>query len=139
MTETWPVEDLPDRDNLYLRVHRRWFGTDDALDLGCFRNQPDERTGGMSTDWSRYATPEQTRTRARSPIDNAVVALTVGDVRTIPGQRVEHSPTIDNRAHTDVWGAKSHDPEVRRRYSRIARMVLSLPSPADGWRSSGVG
>jgi hypothetical protein len=64
---------------------------------------------------------------------NAVVALNVGRVRTIPEQRVIHSPVQfdpelpDNRAHTDVAGPKESDPEVRRLFVRIATLVLALP------------
>ena len=83
----------------------------------------------MSTDRSKYATPEQTQQRARSPADNAVIEFGVGAVRAIPSQRVGHSPTVDNRAHADVSGPKRTDPEVRRRFSRIYRLVIMLPSP----------
>jgi hypothetical protein len=123
MREAWTVEEIPDPDMLYMRVQRRWFGTDGELDLGCFRNQPDEQTGAMSTDWSKYSTAGETRQRTRSPRDNAVIELRAGDIRQIPNQRVEHSPTEDNRAHT---GPKRADPQVRRLYSRIYRMVLPL-------------
>lgn len=110
----WPIEEIPDTDDLYLRVHRRWFDQNGQLDAGCFRNHP-EQTGGMSTDWSKYATPDQTRRRElRSrPADNAVVALNVGEVRAIPEQAVAHAPIQgdpdipDNRAHAEVFGPKN--------------------------------
>lgn len=82
----------------------------------------------MSTDWSKYATTDQTQQRARSPADNAVIEFGVGAVRAIPHQRVGHNPTVDNRAHADVWGPKRFDPEVRRRFSRILRMAIPLPT-----------
>ena len=127
----WPVEEIPDEDQLYLRVHRRWLDTGD-LDPGCFQNHP-KTTGGMSTDWSRYATPEQTRARAlrSTPADNAVLALDVGKVRAIPSQVVQPAPIFgdpqlpDNRAHTEVFGPKNA--ETRIHYLRIYRMVLPLP------------
>jgi hypothetical protein len=89
----WPVEDIPDGDELYMRVHRRWFDDAGDLEAGCFQNHP-KQTGGMSTDWSRCATPDDTCNRAlrSGPTDNAVLALGVRDGRGIPGQTVVHSP-----------------------------------------------
>ena len=127
----WPIEEIPDGDALYMRVHRQWFRPDGSIINACFRNRPDD-SGGMSTDWARYSTPEETRQRARRPQDNAVVAMNVGQVRAIPGQTVQHSPIFghsdlpDNRAHTDVFGSKEQDPEVRLQFRRISTLVLRL-------------
>jgi hypothetical protein len=105
-----------------------------------FRNHADP-TGqrGMSTDWSRYATPEETRRRGRRhpPSANGVVSLRVGSVRAIPLQRVEHTPIFrdpedpdhpNNRSHCDVLGPKSKDEtgdrilstEIRNRFQSLA-------------------
>lgn len=101
---------------------------------GFFQNRPDELTGAMSTDWSRYATPEETRARARKPSLNAVGRLHVGAVRQIPMQAVVHSPirnhpTLpDNRAHADVTGPKmSVDLDIQDQYSQICEIVLPVP------------
>ncbi|HKG24248.1 MAG TPA: hypothetical protein VKB09_01305 [Thermomicrobiales bacterium] len=91
MSDRWPVEDIPDTDTLYMRVHRQWLRDGNVLP-GCFQNRPDEATGAMSTDWAKYATPNETRQRAKRPEMNAVIALNVGQVRAIPEQRVVHSP-----------------------------------------------
>jgi hypothetical protein len=132
MSDRWPVEAIPNADTLYVRVHRQWLRDGHVLP-GCFQNRPDEATGATSSDWAKYATPDETRQRARRPEMNAVVALNVGRVRTIPEQRVIHSPVQfdpelpDNRAHTDVAGPKESAPEVRRLFVRIATLVLALP------------
>ncbi len=91
----------------------------------------------MSTDWSRDATPAQTRNRAArsAPADNAILALAVGGVRAIPDQSVVHSaisgdPELpDNRAHCDVFGPKNM--ETRARYRLIYRLVIPLDVGAD--------
>ncbi len=116
----WPVETITDSDRLYMRVHRGWYKRDGTVGAGAFQ----DRDGGMSTDWAKYATPGETRSRHKSPLDNAIVAFIVGDVRVIPGQTVAHSPLPDNRAHTDVLGEK--DEEARVRLRRIATTVLPL-------------
>lgn len=126
---TLPSEEIPPSDTLYYRAHRTFYGKRwplNSIPPTCFMNRPKDDPGaGMSTDWSKYSSPEQSRERARAPEDNAIVALTVEDVRAVPGQRVMHTPQSDNRAHTDVFGDKS-DPEVQTRLSRIARLIIPL-------------
>jgi len=81
----------------------------------------------MSVDWAKYATPQETRGRARTKdTDNAVVQLLAGKVRSVAGQRVEHSPnpSQNNRAHADVIGEKTT--EVRTLLSRICVVVIPL-------------
>ncbi len=79
----------------------------------------------MSTDWSKYSSPEETLLRVthRPPEEFAVVSLPVGEVRIL-GQLVEHDPYPDNRAHTNVIGEK--DPEIRIKLSRLCRVVFAL-------------
>lgn len=132
---SWPVEAIPDTEALHMRVHRQWIKPDGTVRPTCFKNRPDDR-GGMSTDWERYSSPDETRQRARRPDDNAIIMLNTGQVRLIPGQRVSHSPiqddpnVPDNRAHTDVNGSKESDPETQLRFLAIATLVLPLGADA---------
>jgi hypothetical protein len=117
----WQAEFIPDGHDLFMRVHRQW--TKNGIPMpGAFQN----RDGGMSTDWSQYSTAEQTRSRGRTPADNGVVKISVGSVRGLPSQRVEHTPELNNRAHTDVFGEK--DEEVRLKFVRICSWVINPPS-----------
>ena len=76
----------------------------------------------------------RTRNRAlrSDPLDNAVIALSVGAVRAIPGQTVIHSPVQgvedipDNRAHAEVFGPKNA--ETRVSFLRSYQLVLMLES-----------
>jgi hypothetical protein len=115
----WPVETIPDIDNLYYRIHKMWI-VGSEITPGVFRNIG----RGMSADWDKYSTPEQSRQRAKMPNDNAVVELNVGDVRHIPDQNVEHTPSKKNRSHTDVTGEK--DEEVRIKFRRICSWAITL-------------
>lgn len=90
------------------------------------------RTGAMSTDWCKYSTPEETRSRARKPDRNQIGRLSVNAVRQILEQEVEHTPIqnhptlADNRAHTDVRGPKIEaDLDVQDQYSRICALYVS--------------
>ena len=122
----WPKEDIPGSDRLYMRVHRV-FEVDGELQPGVFRDHPPKgEDRAMSTDWSKYATPEETLRRAKVPSDNGVIGMVVGEVREIPGLKVEHSPLPENRSHTDIFGKK--DPEVRLRLLRICRWMIRVPA-----------
>ncbi len=57
ITHDWQSEDIPDTDFLYMRVHKNWFQPKQNI-TGLFKPHGD----GMSTDWSYYATPQETRT-----------------------------------------------------------------------------
>jgi hypothetical protein len=133
----WPAEEIPDADSLYMRVHRNdvVYG---ELKPGVFCNRPDPtrptRPPAMSTDWSRFATPDDTRNRAESsaPHDNGVISLNVGKVRGIYGQRVEHTPKVadptdpaskNNRALVDVFGPKSpKDAESQEERTKVQQV-----------------
>ncbi len=101
----WEIENIPNDNLLYYRVHHRDVDREGNLSPGAFR----ERDGGMSTDWNKYSTPEEAQQRARNPLDNGIVRFLVGDIRAIE-LMVKHDPLykpdqhIFNRAHTNVIG-----------------------------------
>jgi hypothetical protein len=110
-----------------MRVHQNGLKPRGELHAGVFRG----RKGGMSTDWSRYATPEETRQRATSPPEhNGVVGLPVGGVREIQGLRVVHDPKDDNQAHTEVRGGVARA-EVRLKLLRICEVLIAVPWPPE--------
>jgi hypothetical protein len=113
----WEVEEIPDRDILFMRIPRVYF-PDGILNTAAFHNIP-KRDGGMSMDWNKYSTPRDTRRRSQQkpPEDYAIVSLEVGAVRAIPDQTVVHEPLPTNRAHTEVFGEKH--PEARLQFGRL--------------------
>jgi len=107
-----------------MRTHRMHFRAGE-LGLGVFRPQG----RGMSVNWSKYASKEETRQQAKSPEDNAVISLPVGGIRGISGLTVEHTPETQNRAHSDVFGMpndREQLAETRVLLGRIAEVVLPL-------------
>jgi hypothetical protein len=120
----WTSEPIPDENYLWMRVHKSYLANGDIAP-GTFKNRPTPQDG-MSTDWEKYATPQDTRDRGRVSADNAVIRLLVGDIRKIPAQTVTHTPDAktQNRAHTDVFGEKT--PEVRIKLRRISEIVIPL-------------
>jgi hypothetical protein len=123
----WEAEEIPNEDFLFMRIHQNFVDEDGEPIPQAFRNQP-PKIGGMSTDWQKYSTASETRSRARQPAENIIIELLAGAVRQIPSQSVVHTPDVENnnRAHTDVFGEKK-PVEVRERFMQIYRRV-----PLDG-------
>lgn len=94
----FPIETIPDSDKVYYRVHKSYLPKGKLIP-GVFKEVVD----GMSTDWEKYSTAEQTQNRATKPMDNGVVSFITGDLRQKVDLTVTHSPT-QNRAHTLVCG-----------------------------------
>ncbi len=121
-------EDIPDVDLLYLRVPKAC-QEEGELAPAAFRDRepPKGAPGepGMSTHWSRYATPKSAHGRSRHPERTGVVRMIVGEVRAIPRLTVQHTPTADDRSHTDVFGPK--DTESRLRLTRCCEWVIPIP------------
>lgn len=93
---------------------------------GVFQNRPATSDGGMSCDWEKYSSPEQTKQRARTPEDNAVLRFGAGVVASLPNQRLEHDPLDDNRAHSQVFGEKTT--EIRLKLKRLCVWAIPLQS-----------
>lgn len=125
----WEIEEIPNADILYYRVHKNDWNPDGTPKEGAFRNSPNKQTSGMSTNWSKYSTAGQALEGTRKPKEEyGVVALNVAAVRAIPDQEIKHSPDRDsvNRSHTDVFGRK--DPETRLGY--MDAYAVAIPVPA---------
>ena len=131
MIGDWPIEDIPDADLLYMRVHRDNINIEEGRPCtGAFSNHGEGEEEGMSTDWSRYSTPHETSARIQTTKPGwmgGVIQMVVGDVRKIPLQTVQHAPLPDNRSHTNVKGPKDVQVEgtqVRYRFMRIWKWAI---------------
>jgi hypothetical protein len=129
----WPKEEIPDDATVFMRLHQTLF-RDGAIMPVAFK----DHGGGMSVDWSKYASPEETRARARQPAKNAVISMGVQAIRSIEGLLVEHEPVQENglddkggpippnRAHSEVFGEKTE--ERRLKLSRIHSWAIPFQS-----------
>jgi hypothetical protein len=95
----WQVEYVPADADVFMRAHRVFFRKR-VLQPGVFK----PHDGGMSVDWEKYSSPEDTRQRGKIPQDNAVICLPVAGIRDIRNLDVKHTPEPLNRAHSDVVG-----------------------------------
>jgi hypothetical protein len=82
----------------------------------------------MSVDWSEYATPKDTRARARKPTDNAILAMIAGRIRVEAGLAVNHTPVPENQSHSEITLPESDEDltEARIKLGRIASIAIPL-------------
>lgn len=139
----WREEQIPGEHLVYMRVHENDVDAERRPKEAAFRLRPNvgrpNLPPGMSTDWSKYATPTETRGRGGRPEQNGVVSLSVSEVRALQDQDVVHTPSWlqegvctsgDNRAHADVTGPKkpqdvpSSDHEARHRTQFVKTRYL---------------
>jgi hypothetical protein len=123
----FPVEEIPNEDWLYLRVFHAHV-EDGEPTAAAFRDHVSEgRRPGMSVNWNRYATAEETRSQgSQGPEKYGVVKMLAGEVRRIQGLSVEHDPEWpNNRAHSEVYGNK-RDQEVKVRLMRACYWVIRV-------------
>jgi hypothetical protein len=119
----WEIEDIPDQDLVYYRVHKIYL-SNGKPNLGAFR----EIGEAMSVDWCKYSTPAESVSRAKIPEDNGIVSFVVKDLRTMR-LLVEHSPSKNNRSHSDVKGIEKpiqNDPEIRFKLRKLAKWEVQI-------------
>lgn len=109
-----------------MRAHRAHFRNGE-LAPGVFKAQGD----GMSVDWDKYSTAEQTRLRAKKPDENAILSLPVISIRNIKPLRVEHEPDpqADNRAHAEVFDMPKAEQLTETRIKLLRIAVVAIPIP----------
>ena len=97
--DNYPKEPIPDASSLFYRIHKSFIVDGDIIP-GAFQSKVD----GMSTDWDKYSTAEQSLAFSKIPSDNGIVKFSVGLIRQQPSMDVEHDPLLHNRAHSLVHG-----------------------------------
>jgi hypothetical protein len=122
-SENWPIEFIPDVDIVFRRVHindlHNWRNLE-KIQPNIFRSDLD----GMSVNWNKYATAEQTQ--GNNPGKNGLIQFNVGEIRAVPEQlNVIHSPTFENRSHSSVIDiTPSNKAKTRKKLSLIASWAI---------------
>ncbi len=108
----FPIEDIPNEDLLYYRVHEVNIDFEETdprkkIKLVAFDPHPKGSTQ-MSTNWHKYSTPLDLQQLAKVPEKNGVVSFRVEQVRQVPYPlQVVHDPirndTFQNQAHALVF------------------------------------
>ena len=135
MDEKWQIESILDSDTLCFRIHKQNVFDNATLKNiirpRAFCNTP-ANGSNMSTDWAKYATPQQTldhvakqyktgKSEFKNKDDFGVVSFSVAKIKEIDNNhRILHDPiqnipeilgNPNNRAHAIVDGKISGDKE----------------------------
>ena len=119
----WDVEEIPDKDRLFYRIHKSFFRGGKLLP-GVFREIGD----GMSADWEKYATPTESVCRAKVPTDNGIASFEARDIRNM-NLEVIHKPSKKNRSHSIVKGKEKmikDDPEIRFKLLKLVKWKIEV-------------
>lgn len=126
----WEVEAILAPCSVRMRAHKGYF-RGGLLLPGVFQKKPPTALG-LSVDWSKYSSPAESISRARNPLENKIIQLSVECIRQIRAGtdylEVKHTPTEDfsNRAHADVLGlpdARLELTEIRVRLHEIHEVI----------------
>ena len=124
----YKVEEIPDEGTVYIRVHKNNIKKDGTAAPRAFHNTP-SGGAGLSSNWSKYSSPERCLQSASQPEDNyGVVELGVGNIRSNsvqPPQEVKHTPVPHNQSHSTIFGEKSE--RTRVELSRLISWVIMCP------------
>jgi hypothetical protein len=129
----FPIENILDDETLYYRIHQINIDSSELDERkrilpGAFDPQPKPHGTEMSVDWSKYATAENTKNRARKPEKNGVLSFNSTLVRAVPTPLdVKHQPT-HNQAHSVIFDVlpDSNDPEIRIKLRRICEWEIKI-------------
>jgi len=105
----WKREFIPDDDDLYRRIHPRDYNRKTGrISPGAFilRKRKGERA--LSTNWSKYTTPQKTSLDPNTGRRFYVGALCV-EVPRHQELEVIHTPTRKNRGHSSITGQRLID------------------------------
>lgn len=119
-------EPIPNDALLFHRVYVDLMKGMDAVPATAIRNTGSANPPGMSADWSKYSSAEDTRNRGGKPPEKyRVVSFIVGKVREIEYQSVDHTPEDSNRSHSTIYGPKDKkNPEIRVKFARMANIAI---------------
>ncbi len=134
----WEKEDIPNFDPLgndyllFRQIHKTFIKdrAPETISPSAFKDIKDK---GISTDWSKYSTPQETQQRPiRNPPEHyGVVSLKVREIREreeLSKLKIEHAPeqkTRDyrgNQAHTDIKGLLKYGYLIKETQILLSRL-----------------
>lgn len=132
----FPVEEIPDEDSLFYRIHKNDVQDGDVVP-GAFRERGEGDQKGMSTEWSHYSDPQTCLNRQPAGVEivnreatHGIVSFIVGAVRAIENLKVVHNPLPYNQAHAHILGIPLKKPlstKVRNKLFFIYQWEIKPP------------
>ena len=120
----WPVEEIPDNDILFYRVHRIYIRAE-KLKPKVFQERGTGDEKGMSTNWNLYSTAQDVQDQAKIPSDNGVIEFSVSALRNVD-LNVNHKPLDNNRSHTNVNGLPDDLDDLEIRNDLLDMFIWSI-------------
>jgi hypothetical protein len=121
------IERILDDDLLYHRVHEDFIDPErpDVVVPDAIKPEGD----GLSMDWAKKCTPEETRQRAktRSVSEYGVIGILASNIRSNTDLKIEYRPTPENPAHVLVnaaWQIENKSQESKRTRRKL-RTILA--------------
>lgn len=137
---THEIEEIPDVDSLFLRIHKCYIdnrNSDKKLKVtpAAFTPKPKE-TCGLSTNWSKYSSAELTqqevKNQKKDPFNYGVVSLVTSKIRAITPLTVNHAPSANNKAHSEINNVcnpnKKNDLKARLELRDIFKWEIEVES-----------
>jgi hypothetical protein len=132
----WAPEQIGDDESLFRRIPRVYFKSDGSISEKVFmrnagpRGTKKEPDPEISTDWARYSSPEESRSRAVRPSENGVGSISAGFPRHL-GLLVQHTPDHErrNRAHATIFNNRGLTSKQRCREltDELERSIIIWP------------
>jgi hypothetical protein len=120
----FPIEEIPNEDLLYYRIHEENIDKDvthpnQRIKPIAFDPHPKGSTQ-MSTNWDKYSTPLELQQLAKVPEKNGIVSFSVEKVRNTPNPlQVIHDPILiehfKNQAHALIFDLPPRKNDIRIR------------------------
>ncbi|SCX18957.1 hypothetical protein [Flavobacterium saliperosum] len=121
------VDNLPDEHHVYMRVHKQNIDFKATSPNRMIRPVAFDAKGegGLSVDWSKYSTPQQSLERAKVPESNGVISMPIKGIRANPlPLSVLHVPEETNYSHSEIFGIPPRKPSDMG--VRVKLMDLSI-------------
>ena len=111
------IEEIPDADKLFYRIHKTSLKPDGGIIPGAIKMIGEGKERGMSTNWSKYSDADTLKSIAKKPEDNGVISFVAGIVRSTKDAIVEHDPKMYNRSHSHILWSDVNETKVRLKLS----------------------
>lgn len=98
---------------------------DNSISPGAFCNPNRPPTDRMSVDWAAKSSPAETSQRWERWGSGRGVASLSYQTCNDNNQTVEFTPTMENKAHSDIVGEKKE--RVRKNLAKAAKLVYQVP------------
>ena len=100
------VPNIPDEHYVYMRVHKQNIDYKATSHNRMIRPVAFDAKGegGLSVDWSKHSTPQESLERSKVPENNGIISMPIFGIRANPlPLSVLHKPDETNYSHSEIF------------------------------------